>query len=77
MYWKIGGYLHNQSSNAEFGDAYVDAISEEIVRNFPGIKGFSRRGLYRMKQFYELYENDEFVSALLTQISWTNHLAIC
>ena len=76
MYWKIGGYLHNQSSNAEFGDAYVDAISEEIVRNFPGIKGFSRRGLYRMKQFYELYENDEFVSALLTQISWTNHLAI-
>ena len=76
MYWKIGGYLHNQSSNAEFGDAYVDAISEEIVRNFPGIKGFSRRGLYRMKQFYELYENDEFVSALLTQISWTNHLLI-
>ena len=76
MYWKIGGYLHNKSSNAEFGDAYVDAISEEIVRNFPGIKGFSRRGLYRMKQLYELYENDEFVSALLTQISWTNHLAI-
>ena len=29
-----------------------------------------------MKQFYETYVEDEFVSALLTQISWTNHLAI-
>ena len=40
------------------------------------IKGFTRRGLYRMKQFYEMYCEDEFVSALLTQISWTNHLMI-
>ena len=29
-----------------------------------------------MKQFYETYREDEFVSALLTQISWTNHLMI-
>ncbi len=43
---------------------------------FPGIKGFNRRGLYRMKQFYEAYTEDKFVSALLTQISWTNHFAI-
>ena len=29
-----------------------------------------------MKQFYELYNDDEFVSTLLTQISWSNHLII-
>jgi hypothetical protein len=29
-----------------------------------------------MKQFYETYRENEFVSALLTQISWTNHLTI-
>ena len=29
-----------------------------------------------MKQFYELYEGNEKVSALLTQLSWTNHLMI-
>lgn len=29
-----------------------------------------------MRQFYETYKNDEFVSALLTQISRTNHLLI-
>jgi len=29
-----------------------------------------------MKQFFETYRDDEFVSSLLTQISWTNHLLI-
>lgn len=32
--------------------------------------------MYRMKKFYETYNGDEFVTALLTQISWTNHLSI-
>lgn len=42
----------------------------------PGVRGFNRRGLYRMKQFYETYKDDEFVTPLVTQISWTNHLLI-
>lgn len=42
----------------------------------PGAKGFNRRGLYRMKQFYETYKDDEFVTPLVTQISRTNHLLI-
>lgn len=29
-----------------------------------------------MKQFYELYKNNEKVSPLVTQLSWTNHLKI-
>lgn len=29
-----------------------------------------------MRKFYETYKDDEFVSTLLTQISWSNHLAI-
>jgi len=76
MYWKVGEYLSKESSNMTFGDAYIDSVAKEIQNAFPGIKGFTRRGLYRMKQFYETYCGDEFVSALLTQISWTNHLAI-
>ena len=76
MYWNIGAFLSKEAENAAFGDAYIDSISEYIQEQFPGIKGFNRRGLYRMKKFYETYAGDEFVTALLTQISWTNHLAI-
>ena len=76
MYWKVGEYLSKESKNTAFGDDYINSIAKEIQSAFPGIKGFTRRGLYRMKQFYEMYCEDEFVSALLTQISWTNHLLI-
>ena len=76
MYWKVGEYLSKEPKNTAFGDDYINSIAKEIQSAFPGIKGFTRRGLYRMKQFYEMYCEDEFVSALLTQISWTNHLMI-
>ena len=29
-----------------------------------------------MRQFYETYKDDEFVTPLVTQISWINHLLI-
>lgn len=76
MYWKVGEYLSTESTKVSFGDAYIDTVAEEVQNAFPGIKGFNRRGLYRMKKFYETYVDDEFVTTLLSQISWSNHLAI-
>ena len=44
---------------------------------FPGIKGFNLRGLYRMKQyFYETYAGNKKVAPLVTECSGTNHLLI-
>ena len=76
MYWLVGEYLSVESKNVSFGDKYIDAIAKEIKDVFPGIKGFNRRGLYRMKQFYELYKDNSIVTPLLTQLSWSNHLLI-
>ena len=76
MYQKVGQFLSEKSKDATYGDGYIDSLSEYIRQQFPGIKGFNRRGLYRMKQFYETYAGNEKVSALLTQLSWTNHLLI-
>ena len=76
MYWLVGEYLSAESKNVTFGDKYIDTIAKEIQDMFPGIKGFNRRGLYRMKQFYELYKDNPIVSPLVTQLSWTNHLLI-
>ena len=76
MYQRIGQFLSEKSKEATYGDGYIDSLAEYIQNQFPGIKGFNRRGLYRMKQFYETYADNEKVSALLTQLSWTNHLLI-
>jgi predicted nuclease of restriction endonuclease-like (RecB) superfamily len=76
MYWKVGEYLSMEAEKASFGDAYIDSVAVEVQEAFPGIKGFNRRGLYRMKKFYETYKDDAFVTTLLSQISWSNHLLI-
>lgn len=76
LYWNVGKYISAELSVHSWGDGYIDEMSKYITENCPGIKGFNRRGLYRMKQFYETYKDNEFVSTLLTQISWSNHLAI-
>ena len=76
MYWRVGQFLSEKSKEANYGDGYIASLSEYIKNRFPGIKGFNRRGLYRMKQFYEIYADNEKVSPLVTQLSWTNHLLI-
>ena len=76
MYWRVGEYISRQSKNASYGDSYIQSLADFFSRNYPQIKGFNRRGLYRMKQFYETYKDDEKVSPLVTQLSWTNHLKL-
>ena len=76
MYWDVGEYLFNLCASSTFGEKIINEIAVFISENNPSIKGFSRRGLYRMKQFYETYKDDKFVSPLVTQISWSNHLLI-
>ena len=76
MYWEVGEYLSKLCAESSFGDKVIDEVADYISEANPTIKGFNRRGLYRMKQFYELYKDDEKVSTLLTQLSWSNHLKI-
>ncbi len=76
MYQDIGKYISEKSQDAKYGEKFVDGLADFFAENYPELKGFTRRGLYRMRQFYELYKDDEKVSTLLTQLSWSNHLKI-
>ncbi len=61
MYRDIGKYISEHAENAAYGDSFVDGLADFFAKNYPDLKGFNRRGLYRMKQFYELYKDDEKV----------------
>ncbi|PKM62069.1 MAG: hypothetical protein CVU99_01035 [Firmicutes bacterium HGW-Firmicutes-4] len=71
LYWNVGNYVSEQLQSQKWGSSYVDELAAFIAENCPELKGFNRRVLYRMKQFYETYKGSEFVSPLVTQISWT------
>ena len=45
----------------------VGELATYIKKHHPEIKGFDRRGLYRMKQFYEMYANTVIVAPVIRQ----------
>lgn len=76
LYWQVGGVISRKIAQAEWGDGVVTQLAGHLARTQPGLRGFTRRNLFRMRQFYEAYPDAEFVSAVLTQLPWTQHLII-
>ena len=76
LYWDFGKYISEKVNDSNWGDKIVDKLVEFMKREYPTMRGFNKRGIYRMKQFYETYKDFPFVSPLVTQISWTNNLLI-
>ena len=76
MYYEIGSYLSNKVKNEKWGSKTIESLTKTINNLYPTMKGFNKRGLYRMMQFYETYKDNEIVSPLVSQISWTNNIII-
>jgi predicted nuclease of restriction endonuclease-like (RecB) superfamily len=76
LYWALGEYIGRKIESAARGEGVVDQLAAHIARKRPGLRGNTRRNLFRMRQFHETYRGDEKVSALLTQLPWTHHLLI-
>lgn len=76
LYWQIGETISRKIKNSEWGDGVVDQLADYIAKTQPGLRGFTRSNLFRMRQFYETYQGDEKVAALPRQLSWTHNLII-
>lgn len=76
LYWQIGSYISRKIAAAEWGDGVVEQLAAHLALTQPGLRGFTRRNLFRMRQFYDTYQGNPIVSALLTQLPWTQNLII-
>jgi len=76
LYWQVGEVISRKIASAEWGDGVVEQLAEHIARTQPGLRGFTRPNLFRMRQFYEAYRDDEKVSPLARQLPWTHNLII-
>jgi predicted nuclease of restriction endonuclease-like (RecB) superfamily len=76
LYWQVGAYISRKLDTAAWGEGVVDELARYIQHHHPGIKGFTRRNLFRMRQFYDTYRRDKKVSSLVTQLPWTHNLLI-
>ena len=76
LYWQVGEYIHNKLVSTAWGEGVVDQLANHLKTTQPGLRGFTRRNLFRMRQFYSTYRDDEKVSPLVTQLAWTHNLLI-
>jgi len=76
LYWQVGQFISRKIQQAEWGDGVVAQLAEHLALTQPGLRGFTSRNLFRMRQFYEAYSDEKLVTALLTQLPWTHNLII-
>jgi predicted nuclease of restriction endonuclease-like (RecB) superfamily len=76
LYWLIGQYISHKLVTSEWGEGVVDKLAAYLAQTQQNPRGFTRSNLFRMKQFYETYEDNEIVAPLVRQLSWTHNFII-
>lgn len=76
LHWQVGAYISRKIETAEWGDGVVAQLATHLEHTQPGLRGFTRANLFRMRKFYETYRHDAIVAALLRQLPWTQNLII-
>lgn len=76
LYWDIGKSIVEKQDILGWGKSVVKSLSEELQKEFVGIKGFSMQNLWNMRQFYLEYKDDEKLQPLVGEISWTKNVVI-
>jgi predicted nuclease of restriction endonuclease-like (RecB) superfamily len=56
VYFSIGRYLSKNTRNLAYGTGALKAISEQLRKELPGLRGFSATQLNEMRRFYEAWQ---------------------
>ncbi|MES1221599.1 MAG: PDDEXK nuclease domain-containing protein [Bacteroidota bacterium] len=68
LYWQIGAFVSKQLLQSTWGDKTVKGFADFLHRKDPSLKGFDKRSIYRMVEFYEKYNSTAFVVPLAPQL---------
>lgn len=56
LYWDLGRAIVNAQAQHAWGEEIVDQVAADLQREFPGMTGFSRANVYRMRAFFLSHE---------------------
>ena len=77
LYWELGKEISNQLENSNWGSKVIEQVAIDLKHAFPEIKGFSRRNLYAIKQWYQFYSQQfDFVPQPVAQLPWGHNRLI-
>lgn len=53
LYYGVGRYISSNTRSKNWGTGFIDAISEQLRKELPGLRGFSAPSMRKMRTFYE------------------------
>lgn len=92
FYWEFGADIVEKQVTAKWGEGFLSKLSRDLMAEFPDMKGFSKRNLELIRQWYLFYNQKSTIAkqpvsqletnigqqavALITQIPWGHNIAI-
>lgn len=80
FYWQLGAEIVDKQKSSQWGDGFLAQLSQDLSAEFPDVKGFSKRNLWAIRQWYLFYAQDlaivQQAVAQLAQIPWGHNLVI-
>ena len=76
LYWEVGRYMSQKIQEAIWGEGVVEQLARYISKSHSDLRGFERRNLFRMRQFYDTYKDHKAAAPLVRHVSWSGNLLI-
>jgi predicted nuclease of restriction endonuclease-like (RecB) superfamily len=77
LYWELGGRINARIERDGWGRGTVVQLADYLASHEPGLRGFSASNLWRMRQFYQSWQDaPPELATLLRELPWSSHLDI-
>lgn len=79
FYWQLGSDILEKQKNTTWGQGFLIQLSQDLIAEFPSIKGFSLRNLKYIRQWVGFYTDKAIgqqAVAQLVQVPWGHNIAI-
>ncbi|WP_323813164.1 PDDEXK nuclease domain-containing protein [Cellvibrio sp. NN19] len=79
FYWQLGGEIIEKQKSAQWGDGFLNQLSQDLTGEFPDIQGFSKRNLELIRRWVRFWSDTSIAKqavSQLPQIPWGHNIAI-
>jgi len=80
FYWELGADIVEKQKKTKWGSGFLNQLSQDLIAEFPNMKGFSLRNIKYIRQWHLFYTQEETIGqqavAQLFQIPWSHNLVI-
>lgn len=76
LYWELGRTIQARQDQEGWGAKVIERLAADLRREFPDMRGLSRRNLHYMRQFAHTWPDLEVVQQAVAQLPWGHVTAL-